>query len=301
VLPDTVSSAGGQNGLGSSTGTAGWAYQIYFNDAGAGYPLGSLIPIDGTSIASPATAGGLGAVESQLFANVTPNAKRSNVRLGRLMDFLYATGENPAVFYDITTGSSVGNLPGTSTPDVPTVGFDLATGWGAINYAGLESYLRGAVYSVTALGTGVKPAAYGTYLSGTLNSPNSTYDIQSSNVSGLGQVAGTEIDFTPANKPKGYAVSTATLTIGVKSFAGATNQLYFYNWKTNNWVYSEAYPLFGSTVTNTYSLNPATYANPTTGEVRILTRSVLPTRIGTNTYIYQVSKATVAFSAVPSS
>ena len=140
LIPDLVSSAGGQNGLGSNSGT-GWAYAIYYND-GTSYPLGTLIQIDGTSIASPATAGGLGALIGEVFNGVTPNSSRSNVRFGQVQPYLYAIGSNASVFYDITTGSSIGNLPGTSTAASPAAGWDYATGWGALNFGGLYSYIK---------------------------------------------------------------------------------------------------------------------------------------------------------------
>jgi subtilase family serine protease len=135
LIPDVVSSAGGKNGLGSNSGT-GWAFAIFYND-GSEYPLGTEILIDGTSIASPSTAGSIGAILDHLFSGVTPNSNRSNVRLGRLQNLLYSYGGNSSVFYDITTGSSVGNLPGTSTAASPAVGWDYATGWGALNFGGL--------------------------------------------------------------------------------------------------------------------------------------------------------------------
>jgi len=142
LVPDMVSSAGGQNGLGQERSPySGWALEIFYDDPPS-YPLGTLIQIDGTSIASPATAGSLGAVEDQVFAGVTPNGTRSNVRFGLMQPYLYAIGSNTSVFYDITTGSSIGNLPGTSTAATPAAGWDFATGWGAFNFGGLVTYIK---------------------------------------------------------------------------------------------------------------------------------------------------------------
>lgn len=141
LLPDLASSAGGQNGLGSNSGT-GWALTIFYNTgAGTSYPPGTAISIDGTSIASPAVAGGIGALMGRVFTGVTPNASRSNVRFGRMQDYLYAIGTNSTVFNDITTGSSIGNLPGTSTAAAPAAGWDFATGWGSLNFNGLLQYI----------------------------------------------------------------------------------------------------------------------------------------------------------------
>lgn len=142
LLPDLASSAGGQNGLGSNSGS-GWAFAIYYNTgAGSSYPPGTLIEIDGTSIASPCTAGALGAMEGRVYNGVTPNSSRSNVRFGRIQDYLYNLGTNTSVFYDITTGSSIGSLPGTRIAATPTAGWDFATGWGALNFSGLYSYIE---------------------------------------------------------------------------------------------------------------------------------------------------------------
>ncbi len=129
LLPDIASSAGGQNGLGSRSGS-GWAYNVYYN--------GSLSLFDGTSIASPCVAGALGAIQGAL----------ADGRWGRMQDYLYAIGSNASVFHDITSGSSIGNLPGTSTAASPTTGWDFATGWGSLNFGGLQSYI---------LSSGTKP------------------------------------------------------------------------------------------------------------------------------------------------
>jgi subtilase family serine protease len=132
LLPDVVNLAAGSNGWGEQKSPyAGWALVVYYNGGGALF--------DGTSIASPATAGSLGAVWSDLFGKVTPNSKRSNVRLGRIQDFLYANGASTALFNDVTAGSSIGALPGTSTQATPAKGWDFATGWGSLKFSGLES------------------------------------------------------------------------------------------------------------------------------------------------------------------
>ncbi len=142
LVPDLVSSAGGRNGLGEeSSPYADWALVIYYQDPPS-YPAGTQIQIDGTSIASPATAGSLCALADYVFAGVTPNGTRSNVRFGEMQPYLYAIGSNSSVFYDITTGSSIGNLPGTSTAATPAAGWDYATGWGALNFGGLYTYIK---------------------------------------------------------------------------------------------------------------------------------------------------------------
>jgi hypothetical protein len=140
LLPDVVSFAGGQNGLGSETSNSGWALVIYYN-SGRSYPLGTQIAIDGTSIASPSTAGSIGALLGEVYNGVTPNGTRSNVRFGRMQTYLYGIGSNSSVFYDITSGTSIGNLPGTSVAAKPAAGWDFATGWGSLNFGGLYNYI----------------------------------------------------------------------------------------------------------------------------------------------------------------
>jgi subtilase family serine protease len=140
LLPDVSSIAGGQNGLGNETSPdAGWAMLIFYSN-GTADPVGTLILIDGTSIASPATMGSIAGFESQVFAGVTPNANRSNVRLGVLQPFLYENAGDANLMYDVTTGITIGNLPGTTVATAPTIGWDFATGWGAPIFSGLLNY-----------------------------------------------------------------------------------------------------------------------------------------------------------------
>ncbi len=137
LLPDLAAHASGADGL----SPYGWI--IYYN-YGTSNPLGTQVYMDGTSASSPATAGSLGIVLQRLFAGVTPNSSRSNVRLGRIQDYLYLKGGNTSVFYDITTGTTIGNLLGTSTPATPAAGWDYATGWGSLNFDGLyHSFFTG--------------------------------------------------------------------------------------------------------------------------------------------------------------
>lgn len=146
LVPDVVNFAGGQNGLGNETSPyAGWSLIIYYDDP-PNYPLGTGIFIDGTSVASPSTAGSLAGMYSAIFANTTPLANRSNVRFGMLQPFIYSQGGSASAVTDITAGISVGNLPGTSTPTPPGPGWDFATGWGSLNFAGLLDYTTYATH-----------------------------------------------------------------------------------------------------------------------------------------------------------
>lgn len=139
LFPDIVAASGGQDGIGNLDGT-GWATTIFYTIEGAP-PFTFQTVIDGTSYASPATAGGLATVWCQLFTGVTPNFKRSNVRLGRIQDVLYQNG-GTNIFNDITQGTSIGIIPGTNSNARPGVGFDLASGWGSLNFANLYTLLN---------------------------------------------------------------------------------------------------------------------------------------------------------------
>lgn len=145
LVPDIVSQAGGQNGLGSETSSSGWAYTIFYN-YGRSYPLGTQILIDGTSCASPAVAGSLGVVLDQLYSGTTANSSRSNVRLGLLQPWLYSKGGTASIFNNISTGTGVGTIPGTTVAANPAVGWNLATGWGSLNFAGLYNALVSSGY-----------------------------------------------------------------------------------------------------------------------------------------------------------
>jgi hypothetical protein len=85
-------------------------------------------------------------VLDQLYDATTPNASRSNVRLGMIQTYLYGKGGTASIFNDITTGTGVGTIPGTTVAANPAVGWDFATGWGSINFAGLYSALVASGY-----------------------------------------------------------------------------------------------------------------------------------------------------------
>ena len=139
LLPDVSAPAGGGPGL-----ETGPAFYIVYTDPATGFPYGSLAGLWGTSCASPAVAGALASFEQRLFLVTTPNSSRSNVRLGRIADLLYSKGGNTTIFNDITTGSAIGTIPGSSITAKPGKGWDYATGWGSLNFNGLFlSYFDG--------------------------------------------------------------------------------------------------------------------------------------------------------------
>ncbi len=143
---------GGAAGAGISTIFAQPDYQVGLNisDAGRSLPDFSLIaglpgvgdmessppgafagfPVEGTSIASPLSAG--------MFALI---ASRVGCRLGDAHAALYAIGNaqfdgGPTVFHDIVTGDvSVGTAIGPSAGP----GFDSASGWGSLDVTAIAN------------------------------------------------------------------------------------------------------------------------------------------------------------------
>jgi len=106
----------------SSTG----AYQFYLN--------GSLTSAYvGTSFASPVFAGSLAVAEQKIIAGggLPPNGSGKQ-RFGRIQDLFYSQNGMSSVWFDITSGSN-GKLPDGTTSNA-TAGWDMVTGWGAINF-----------------------------------------------------------------------------------------------------------------------------------------------------------------------
>ncbi len=126
LVPDVSLHASGADGA-----TLG-AYFIYYN--------GALNAFLGTSAASPTFAAGLAQVEQRLYATGGRGANTNKGRLGRIQDRVYAQNGRSDVWFDITTGTSIGNLPSSgggalnNTAANPTAKWDFATGWGAIDF-----------------------------------------------------------------------------------------------------------------------------------------------------------------------
>ncbi|MFT3843027.1 MAG: protease pro-enzyme activation domain-containing protein [Myxococcaceae bacterium] len=95
-------------------------------------PPGPLDPVEGTSVASPVSAGA--------FALM---ASRVGCRLGDIHSALYQLGvaqqhDGGVVFHDITVGNlTVGTVNGPNA----SVGYDTATGWGSLDVAALAAAL----------------------------------------------------------------------------------------------------------------------------------------------------------------
>ena len=109
LSPDISSAAAGYNG--------GVYYFYYGGGRNGGY--------NGTSFASPVTAGQLALVEQYLMSqSALPANSAAKQRLGRLNDRIYAFNGRNDIFHDVTSGSNGFN----ATPY-----WDYVTGWGSLD------------------------------------------------------------------------------------------------------------------------------------------------------------------------
>ena len=186
--------------------------------------------IAGTSFAAPIWAGYLALVNEQSVAN-------GNSTVGFINPALYAIGASSSYnddFHDITTGITGYG----ATPNQATVGYDLATGWGSPNGAGLLNAL--ANYGVAPVFSGltaspgavsVSPGASATVLVDSVVSAEFNASIA---LSASGQPAGVSIGFSPPSiSGKGSSTMTVTAaastapgnyTITVTGVSGTTSQ-----------------------------------------------------------------------------
>ena len=163
----------------------------------------------GTSFAAPMWAGYLALVNQQSVAN-------GNKTVGFINPSLYTIGDGSnydSDFHDIVSGSN-----GYSA----TTGYDLATGWGSPNGAGLIAALAGSSsspgFSLSASPSSVTvgPGNVGssTITSTVTGAFNSTITLSAS-----GQPSGVTVGFNPATIT-GAGSSTMTLTVGASTAAG---------------------------------------------------------------------------------
>ncbi len=101
--------------------TGNCAFNVVYNN--------QLTCFAGTSCASPWFTGALATMEQRLIAN------GQSGRLGNINPMIYGQQGRSDVWYDVTQGPTDGTLPNGQT-NVPTVGWDFVTGWGAPNFDG---------------------------------------------------------------------------------------------------------------------------------------------------------------------
>ncbi len=163
----------------------------------------------GTSFAAPMWAGYLALVNQQAVAN-------GNHTIGFINPSLYSIGlsSNYATdFHDVTSGSN-----GYSA----TTGYDLATGWGSPNGAGLISALAGNSstpgFSLSASPASVSVAQGNAGTSTITSTVTGGFDSAIS-LSATGQPTGVTVSFSPTSIT-GAGTSTMTLTVASSTVAG---------------------------------------------------------------------------------
>jgi subtilase family serine protease len=163
----------------------------------------------GTSFAAPMWAGYLALVNQQSVAN-------GSKTVGFINPSLYAIGEGSSYdsdFHDIVSGSN-----GYSA----TTGYDLATGWGSPNGAGLITALAGSssspgfTLSASPASVSVAPGNAG---SSTITSTVTGGFNSAITLSASGQPSGVTIGFSPGTIT-GAGNSTMTLTVAASTAAG---------------------------------------------------------------------------------
>ena len=128
-----------------AAGNGSGAYQFY---SGNSLQSGSV----GTSFAAPIFAGSLAVTEQKI---ISLGGLTTNGRFGRIQDLIYGMNGDPAVWFDVTSGSN-GQLPSSQGTSTAGVGWDTVTGWGPMNcgaFAPIAACLTGANCGGSGLGT----------------------------------------------------------------------------------------------------------------------------------------------------
>jgi len=253
------------------------------------YSNGWLV-VGGTSLATPVCAA---------IANLRGDWKASSpIELTRQYGLI---GQSKFV-RDVTLGSIVVIDPtkGTASGVVlrAGIGYDLTTGIG--EPVGVFPPPFSNTFGVVSLAN-----PFGTVQGGSVASLTSsdgiTYNIQSKLLSGTGQVASTEA-WWKFTIPAGITLNTGTLNVSAlvnTAGVGATNQIYLYNWNTKVYDYVGAFPLFATTFNSTsshsgtFNIDLTKYVK-SDGTFHVLTRAILPQRLGTAPFLYKLDSASVA-------
>jgi subtilase family serine protease len=104
----------------------GGAYLFFYNNALTG-------GADGTSFAAPLFAGCLCVIEQNVISQGgLPADANGHRRFGRIQDYLYSQNGNPAIWFDITSGSN-GTLPSGQGTSSAHAGWDTVAGWGPMD------------------------------------------------------------------------------------------------------------------------------------------------------------------------
>lgn len=252
----------------------------------------------GTSFACPVFAGGLAIAEQKLIAlNSLPPAPNARPRFGRLQDIIYAQQGRPDVWFDIVDGPNTGALP-DGTLAVPTKGWDFCTGWGAINFdAFVAAYATPPIESVP---SAVAPYS-GNYLSGDklalVAVDGKTYDVATSEYSGIGQMAADKLTFTlPVAASKVLSISVSTTS---SSHDLATLQIFVLNANTGSYDLIKSFTGSFAQTENKVSLPNASNYVSSTNQVSVVIRALAPDRLATGGFVLSSDQTKLIVQASP--
>ena len=263
----------------------------------------------GTSAATPTMAASLAIAEQQIIASGGLSANSAGKqRFGRINDLLYSYNGSSSVFFDVTSGSN-GTLPSGST-STAVAGWDTATGWGALNLAGLVNQVLGITTKVSTLSLSASTieGGNGTTLTGTvtlngaaptggqvvtLTSSSASVTVPASVTVAAGASSATFNVTTTA-----VASSTNVTITGAMTGSSATTSLTLTAPHPTSVTLSSASVIGGSSVTGTVKLAEAA---PTGGLVVNLTSSsTLATVPATVTVAAAATSATFTVTTAPS-
>lgn len=248
---------------------------------------GQLTTAEGTSFASPVFAGNLASAEQKLIS-IGWQGTQNTKRFGRINDLFYQQNLRPDIWFDVTVGNNGTLLNGN--PSNAGTGWDTVTGLGCINFNAFVNSQAGS------LGTVVLPHSVGIYANQGKNptgglaqifSVDNTYYTINSVSSNLGQVAAAAITFAVNSNN----LTSLSLKVNAKAVNGVSEFIYAYDYSKQQYVLLATVPLTGGTAkTATLNLaNPMRFVSG--GDLQIVARAILPSRISSSTYTYKIDMA----------
>jgi thermitase len=119
-----------------------------------------------------------------------------------------------------------------------------------------------------------------------------TYSVSSTRVIGLGQVAAAQVTMDMAGTDA--KLYSGTLQIRAKGNPAATHQIYLWNYRLGRYDLLKQYAL-SSTLTNQEVPLPTALADyVSNGDMKVLSRGLLPQRLGSSSFILAVDRVAVA-------
>lgn len=286
LIPDVAMQA--------SDNTDSSSYQFFFE--------GNLITAIGTSFTSPMTAGAFATLEEKLIATGQLTAVNGKYRLGRVQDFLYALNGRSDVFYDITSGDIGAMADGNRA--AATTGWDFASGWGAIDFDALSGVFGASLDTATdsavsaSIWNAVGDSTTGSY-SDLADADSNDFTVRSVTQRGVGNVAAAEVDFVTTEVPQNIVRLVANFTL-TNQPRGTTNYIYAYNVLKSKWdlISTKAYK--AEDIAMDLQLSASKYVSDSK-QVRVIIRTVVPTRLINGQYSLGIDQAKLTESYLATS